>query len=474
MEKLPQSVHVVGICGVATSALAIAFQKKGVLVRGSDKGFFPPVSQELEKNGIDFYAGFHVEKMLEKGEPEIVIIGTASGSDNPETKYAKDNHIPTFSFAEAIGKYFLRKNNIVCAGTWGKTSSSALLSYIFEYAKLNPTYMFGGISLSQASSGQLSDGDYAIFEGDEYKSSPTDKTAKFFYYKPNYLMLTAVSWDHADLYPTEKDYFSVFRQLVESIPSTNFIIACKDNVGVQKILGQFSHTVISYGKENSMADYEYSNVIGTKDGLCFQIKNKETIFKIKSPILGLYQAENITGCFAMAHSIGIDAKTIVKAIAEWKGLRRRMEIRLNTKIDDSEITIIDDIAHSPEKVSSLLATIRNIYQRKIVAIFEPNTGSRKREITSKYDHTFDQADMVIIPRLSKLKIASHSDKDELPLEGAELAEIISKTKENTIYCEEDKEVVRIIKNSCNENCIVVFMGSHGFRGIIEETIKALI
>ncbi len=207
--KLPKRLHVIGICGVATSAIAIAFHKRGVIVTGSDKGFFPPVSDELEKHGISFYAGWHPEKMFggEDYENSIIIVGTASGTTNPEIIFAKEKNIPTFSYPEIIGKYFAKQRSIVCAGTWGKTSSTALLSYILEHGQLAPSYMFGGISLSHDSAAKITDSSWSVLEGDEYKSSPTDNRAKFFHYKATDLLLSAVSWDHADLYPTEQLYF---------------------------------------------------------------------------------------------------------------------------------------------------------------------------------------------------------------------------------------------------------------------------
>jgi UDP-N-acetylmuramate: L-alanyl-gamma-D-glutamyl-meso-diaminopimelate ligase len=197
MISLPKKLHVIGICGVATSALAIAFQKRGVLVTGSDKGFFPPVSTELEKQGISFYAGWHPEKMFGGSDynDSIIIVGTASGTNNPELIFAKEHNIPVYSYPEVIGKYFAKERSIVCAGTWGKTSSSALLSFILDYSGLDPSYMFGGVSLSHSASARISDSKWSVFEGDEYKSSPTDNRAKFFHYKATDLLLTAVSWE---------------------------------------------------------------------------------------------------------------------------------------------------------------------------------------------------------------------------------------------------------------------------------------
>jgi len=468
MSPNPKHIHFIGICGVATSALAIAFHNAGYKVTGSDKGFFPPVSDELEKHKINFYAGWHPENM---GNPDFVVVGTASGTQNPETNFAKENNIPIYSYPEAIGKFFVKEYSIVSTGTWGKTSSTALLSFIFEQAKLNPSYMFGGISLSHESSAKLTDTKYSIFEGDEYKSSPTDTTPKFVYYKPTHLLLSAVSWDHADLYPTEESYFNVFKNLISNIPNTVLLVVNSDNEKAKELVqSSLDKKVIWYGKEN--ADYIYSDLVQNTSGLNFNIKYKENTFEIYSEMIGSFQAENITGCFAMAHSIGINPEDIIKAIANFKGLKRRLEKRYTSKV-----TIFDDIAHSPEKAKTVLDNIKKIYSGKVIAIFEPNIGGRSRESVSKYNNAFLNADVVIIPRLTKLKIAENSS--EQPMDGEELAQAISKTNKNVIYIEDDNtlvsrivEIVKDLDNTKNNN-VIAFLGSHGFRGMIEQTITSL-
>ncbi|HEY9583681.1 MAG TPA: Mur ligase family protein [Candidatus Paceibacterota bacterium] len=439
-------IHIVGICGVATSALAIAFKNKGWKVTGSDKGFFPPVSLELEKHDISFHAGWHPSKI---GKPDIIMVGVASGSHNPETAYAKEFMIPAYSYPEIINKFFIKENSIVVAGTWGKTSSAALLSFILEEAGYDPTYMFGGVSLSHKTSAKIGDGKYNIFEGDEYKSSPTDNTPKFFYYKPTHLLLTAVSWDHADLYPTEENYFDVFKKLVSE---TGFIVANRDDEGVRKII----KNAIWYGKEN--AKYVYSDVKQSGNGLDFKINS----INIHSPLIGSFQAENITGCFAMASELGIHEKVIIKAIEEFKGLKRRLEKRY-----EGEVTIFDDIAHSPEKAASVLENLKTIYNGKIIAIFEPNIGGRSLESAEKYDSAFKDADTVIIPRLTKLKVS-----EKKPMEGNELAKVIRNTKLDVFYIEDDEKLVKYLVDSVNKDDVVIFLGSHGFRGMIEELVSA--
>lgn len=442
-------IHIVGICGVATSALAIAFHKAGWKVTGSDKGFFPPVSTALQNVGISFYAGWHPENIA---APQLVIAGGSGTSlANPEVVYAKEKGIPVLSFAEAVGKYFVRKNSVVIAGTWGKTTASALLSFILKHAGKNPTYMTGGISLSHDAA-SLTESDWSVLEGDEYQAAIWDKKPKFSYYKPTHLLLTAVSWDHADLYPTEASYFEAFRGLVSS---SGFIVACKDNAGVREAVG--GKHAVWYG--TSDADYVYGSVRQTKEGLAFLINGT----RIVSPMIGTFQAENITGCYAIARELGIEETLIVEAISAFQGLKRRLEKR-----HGGSVTVIDDIAHSPEKAASVLRELRSICGGRIIAVFEPNSGARRKEILSKYAGAFKDADEVIIPRLTKIKTSG-----EAPLEGNELAEVIGSTHKSARYISEDDELVRYIVQTAQKGDTIVFLGSHGFRGMIEETIKRL-
>lgn len=475
--QLPRHVHIVGICGVATSALAIAFQKKGALVSGSDKGFFPPVSTELDRQGITYYAGWHPEKMLDQGRPDLVMAGGSGASlANPEVQYAKKNGIPVCSYAETLGRYFTRNQNIICAGTWGKSSSTALLSFILEEAGLDPSYMFGGISLSHESSAKITETGWGIFEGDEYQAAIWDKKAKFFYYRPTHLLLTAVSWDHADLYPTEVEYFEAFRKLLGTIPPNGLVVACADNPGIQKVLDGFTGKTILYGRQDQQKNstkikYAYSDMVQTEQGLSLTIREGDKSYKVTSPLLGLYQGENLTGCFAMAREIGLEARQIIDSTSRFQGMKRRMEKRLPGNKSIKGVTVIDDIAHSPEKAASVLETLREIYHGKIVAVFEPNIGGRRKEASTKYDQAFKSADLVVIPRLSKLKVSEN--ENDPPFEGPELVEIIGRTHPNVKYLDEDRNLVEFLVSQTKNGDLIAFLGSHGFRGMIEETVGQL-
>jgi len=472
MQK-QKHIHFIGICGVAMSALAIAFHKRGYTVTGSDKGFYPPVSTYLKEAGVEFYPGWHVDKMLARhsdseggtknDDPDLVIVGNVAGSENPEWLYVQEKNLAYKSYPEAIAEFFVKENSIVCAGTFGKTTTTSLLAWILQENNFDPSYMFGGISLNDMPAAKLTDSKYSILEGDEYKSARWDDGAKFFHYSPTHLLLTSVIWDHADVYPTEQSYFEAFEKLLSNLPESGLLVTSER---VKKEMLDFAKCKkITYGPSEGN-DYVYKNVVVNKQGLQFAITHNNKIFEIKSPLLGEYLVDDMTASFAMAHEMGIEAEKIIKNLQTYKNVKRRLEKRL-----DGKITVIDDIAHSPQKASSVLQTLKKIYNDgKVIAIFEPNSGNRQREAIAGYDHKFADADLLIIPKLTVIK---QEPNEEVAIDGEELTAIIRKTQANVIYIDNDYELVDYLAKIAKPNDVVAFLGSHGFRNMIESVCQQI-
>ncbi len=463
-------IHFIGICGVAMSALATAFKNNGWEVTGSDVGFFPPVSDFLRENNIKFYPGWHPEKMIENGMPDLIVVGNVAGSTNPEFIFAQEHKLNYRSYPEVVAEYIVQKNSLVCAGTYGKTSTAALLTLILQNAGVDPSYMFGGLNFNLTYSAKIKGQteSWSVLEGDEYKTARWDSRPKFALYSPTHLLLTSVSWDHADIYPTKESYIQVFQELVNKIPSNGLIVACTDGATIDKIVSsnQNGTKIVSYGKQKKN-NYSYHGIKQTKNGLSFVIVHNDTEYAITSPILGEHMAENICGVFAIAKEIGIEVEVIIKSIAEFKGIKRRLE-----KKYDQDIVVYDDLAHSPAKAKASLKTLRAVYPHsKIFAIFEPNTGNRKLQSVPGYAHAFASADIVIIPTLTKVKIDPNDP--EPPFDGRFLRDTIAKTHDNAILIENDNELIHYLHSKTKKEDVVVFLGSHGFRGMIEILITSL-
>ncbi len=462
MQNKQRHFHFIGICGVAMSALAMAFKRQGYKITGSDVGFYPPISTFLEASDIEFYPGWHPEKM---GTPDLVVVGNVASSTNPEWLYVQAQQLPYCSYPELVRDYFIQKNSIVAAGTFGKTTSTALLAWIVSEAGLNPNYMFGGLCPANFPSAALSPSDWSVVEGDEYKTSRSDTGPKFAYYSPTHALLTSIVWDHADVYPTEKLYVAAFQKLVDSLPANGVLVISEKALPLIALPPEKKLTVISYGRERKNA-YRYANISSNQDGLSFEIRHADLVYQAETKLLGDYMADNITGCFALAEQIGLAPDVILKGIASFPGIRRRLEKRYS-----ADITIFDDIAHSPSKATGVLESLKKIYDTHLTAVFEPNTGNRQSEAAPWYDHAFAAADTVIIPRLTKIKknlLVEHQ-----PFEGPELAAIIGRTHPNVRYIEDDSEVITYLKEKTPPGGVVVFLGSHGFRGMIEQLISRI-
>jgi UDP-N-acetylmuramate: L-alanyl-gamma-D-glutamyl-meso-diaminopimelate ligase len=500
-------IHFIGICGVGMSALAILWKKKAPAasggtswkVTGSDSGFYPPVSTHLEQNKIDYYPGWHPENIGSNQKdpsaassvlyqddknspfghrPDLVVVGNVAASENPEWLYVQKNKIPYVSYPELIAQNLVRKNSIVCAGTWGKTSTTALLAYILKTAGYKPAYMFGGLpARSEAKAGLHLDqmpnaaddegGDWSVLEGDEYKTGKDNPEAKFFSYKPTHLLLTGLAWDHFDMYPTEESYYDAFTRLLGAMPQTGLVVACADDKNIERVLGAAKCKILKYGA--GLFDYQYGNVAMNKNGIQLKISYDGAEYDIYSPLLGGYMAENICGAFAMASEIGVPVEKIADAIAGFKGIKRRLEKR---GVTAQGAPVYDDIAHSPVKAISALSTLRAIYAGKIFAVFEPNTGNRQMTAAPSYDNCFTAADEVIIPRLTKIKI-DEKTKDAV-MDGAKLAEIIARTHSAVKLMADDDELIRYLKTAAGPDDAIVFLGSHGFRGMIENLTETVI
>ncbi|PIT87797.1 MAG: hypothetical protein COU31_01045 [Candidatus Magasanikbacteria bacterium CG10_big_fil_rev_8_21_14_0_10_40_10] len=458
-------IHFIGICGVAMSALAIAFDEQGWQVSGSDAGFYPPVSDNLKRRGIDFYPGWHVDKMIAGGVPDLVVVGNVAGSANPEWLYAQAQKIAYLNYPQTIAKYFVASNSIVCAGTYGKTSTSALMAWILNEAGLNPSYMFGGLATDDnfASARIGENKTWSVLEGDEYKSGRDDQGPKFSHYSPTHLLLTAVQWDHADIYPTEQKYLDVFSNLAGSIPLAGLAVVSEN--APDEVILKFKCNLIKYGQNSGQ--FRYHDVTQNKNGLEFYIKADDGDYKITTPMLGEYMAENITGCFALAVSIGVPAQTIIDAIAKFQGIKRRLQKRGQVNGVANGADIYDDIAHSPAKANNTLRVLRKIYSDgKIYAVFEPNTGNRQKQTANGYDNMFQNADEVLIPHLTKIKTDPKATNQ--PLQGNELAELIGRTHPIVKYFEDDQKLLDYLKQKTHSADAVVFMGSHGWRNMIEK------
>lgn len=440
-KKQKKHVHIVGICGVTMAPLAVLYKKMGWKVTGSDKAFFPPMSTYLEKNGIKIMPGFK-KKHLDTS-PDFVLAMAFITEKNPEVVEAKRKKIPIKVYADVLPELIEKKDSIVVAGDCGKTSITALATWVLEKAGFNPNFMIGGLPNNFEHGIRRANSSWSVMEGDEYPAAGWNNTPRFLYYNPKYLILTDVTWDHMDKFPSEQIYIHMFEKLVAKIPADGAIIANSEGQNVKRVVRGVKARVIFY------------------DSLSF--KNFPTPFR------GDIWRQNSAAAIALARCLGIDDTITREALRSFSGIKRRQEVRARSK----NAVVIDDNAHTPVKVAGGLEAISKMFPGyALCVVYEPGNRSKAALAMDGYKTCFRFAERVIFPRVS-------SANEEVRDFNKKLARNVARYHKTCAYIDDDREVVLTIKkladiaNQKKRKIAFVFMSQKGFRGMIEEAISLL-
>ncbi|GAB4283536.1 MAG: Mur ligase domain-containing protein [Candidatus Dojkabacteria bacterium] len=432
--------HAIGASGKATANVAKMFKKMGWFVTGSDAQFLPPASNIIIDNKIPFDLGYSYKHLTKKfwevflknekfneydvpwngdilnipEHPDLCLIVESATDKNKEYRYALLNNIPVKPYSQILGEYLVKGQSIVVIGSAGKTTSTALLTRILQEAGLDPSYMIGADVIDLNDSLKNTNSDWSVLEGDEYHSKTLSRGAKFLEYKPKYLVITNVGWEHFEVFPTRDDYFAEFKKVVDIIPDDGLIVASEQVASL--LFKDVKCSVVKYG-ENTSNDFSYKIINDHKLEQEFEIFNLDKkILSGTTNLWGKYNIENIAGVIALIKSVSelnkkCSENLLKKVIREFKGPKKRLEVILNSE----ELIIIDDFGIAPERAKNSLATLRKKFpQANIISVFEPNSGSRpKDEVIFKeaYKDVFKDANLVIIPELSSFNkdLANEND-----------------------------------------------------------------
>jgi UDP-N-acetylmuramate: L-alanyl-gamma-D-glutamyl-meso-diaminopimelate ligase len=385
-------IHLIAICGVAMSALAGMLKERGYEVSGSDDNVYPPMSTVLERLGIAIRQGFCAGNLADR--PDLVVVGNKVSRTNPEVEALIASGLPYVSFPQCLAELFLAdRRSLVVAGTHGKTTSTALLAWVLEHAGRSPSLMVGGEALNFGGNYQLGTGTDFVLEGDEYDTAFFDKGPKFLHYRPQALLLTAVEFDHADIYRDLEQVKEAFRRLLDALPARAPVVFSSD----------FPHAVAVTEPHGGCTSF------GLGAGAQWQATNlrddgRETIFDIvyggavecsaTIPQPGPINARNALGVFALCRELGLTPAEILPALASFRGVARRQEVVGNF----GGITLVDDFAHHPTAVAGAIAALRLRYGgRRLWAVFEPRSNTSRRKIFQcDYVEAFAGADQVIL------------------------------------------------------------------------------
>ena len=452
------------------ASLAVLLKLRGHRVQGSDENDYPPMSDFLAQNKIDVQNGFAADNLTPV--PDLVVIGNSLSRGNPEVEVVLERKLPYVSMAELLKEYFIRgKTSLVVTGTHGKTTTSSLLAWVFEFAGKKPGFMIGGIVENFGSSCHDGKGDVFITEGDEYDTAFFDKRSKFFHYLPDQLILNNLEFDHADIFDSLEDIKKSFRLMLRLIPQNGLIVANGDDDSVQDVLKYAYSPVIKFGL-GAGCDVRAVEIEASESGTKFVVHNKAqknypNSQKFALKLSGTYNVLNALGVIVLARYNGIADKEIQAAFDSFKSVRRRQELR--GKVNG--ITVYDDFAHHPTAIRETIAAIRQKHQgRRLIAVFEPrsNTSVRKIHQQALID-SFKEADEVILTTLYRQEKIPVEDR----LEIKQVLKSLIKKKISALEFPEVKEIIEHLKTNCRSGDVVLIMSNGKFDNIHQRLLESL-
>lgn len=467
-----KKVHIIGIAGQLSAPLAKALKDQGWQVTGSDQAkAYPPITDYLRKNRLSWFRGFD-KNHLRPGLDLVIVAGCALLLDrqNPELVEAKRKGIEIISQAQAIKRFLIRRNSVVVAGTYGKTTTTAFLASILEEEGLKPSFMFGGVPQDFSDPLKITRSAWSVVEGDEYPTLHFDDKPKFFYYQPWFLLLTAARWEHQDVYRKERDYIGAFKKLVTLVPQQQgFILASKKGENLKKVLSQYQGKISFYslGKTKG-ADWWAEKVNLTARGASFYFGGKDIKrpFLVKTSVLGKHNVENALAAGAMALMLGAKKKAIGKGIAKFAGIKKRLEVLGSFQ----GRWLVVDVSQTKPRIMAALQALADHFSGKIWVVFYPHASSLQEKVSLKdYPGTFDLASQVLISRVYFRKKIAKKDR----VTGRDIVKAIGETQPRVSYLPLDEEIVFRLVEETKPGEVIVFFSSGSFREIINQTIKGL-
>jgi UDP-N-acetylmuramate: L-alanyl-gamma-D-glutamyl-meso-diaminopimelate ligase len=465
--------HLIGVCGTAMGSLAGMLREQGNQVTGSDKAFYPPMGYELRRLGIETFDGFDAAHL--EPPPDVVVIGNATSRGNTEIEYTLNHNLRYASMPEVIRENFIRgKHSTVVTGTHGKTTTTSLMAWVMEVGGLDPSFLIGGVAENFGASFKVTGSSHFVIEGDEYDTAFFDKGPKFLHYLPDIVILNNIEYDHADIYPDLEAVKKAFRLLINLIPSDGQLIAGWDSPLVREIIespvapqGVWCQ-VESFGIEQSGAKWTAQEIDFLQEETRFKVlRGGKEWSDFSTPLAGMYNVRNCLAAVAAAASLDIEREAVREALATFKSVKRRLEVRGVV----NRITVIDDFAHHPTAIRETLRAAKQKYpERRVIAVFEPRSWTTRKKIFQKdYPVAFSAADYVIFaPIFESFRLAAD---DQLSVD--EVLEDLRAQGKPAFAIEGAEAIVEHLAPKLRPEDVVVIMSNGEFGGIHQKLLDAL-
>ena len=450
-------IHILGICGTFMGGLALIARSAGHTVTGCDAGVYPPMSTQLEEQGIELIEGFGAEQT--RLAPDLYIVGNVVTRGNPLMEAILDQGLPYTSGPQWLGENILHKQHVLAvAGTHGKTSTSSMLGWILEQADLSPNFLIGGVAPGLGVSARFNpEQSLFVIEADEYDTAFFDKRSKFVHYRPRTAILNNLEYDHADIFPDLHAIQTQFHHLVRTIPSTGLILRPTHTPSLDETLARGCWTPVEqFGPEG---DWDSQAINPTSFEVLFKGQTQGTV---QWTLTGEHNRLNALAAIAAAHHVGVKPEQACAALSQFAGIKRRMEVRGVV----NGITVYDDFAHHPTAIATTLAGLRSQTgtATRILAVLEPRSNTMKLgAMAARLPGSLEEADLVFCYGETQGKHAL----------GWDAAKVLAPLGDRaTAWNDLDKMVQAIVQASQPGDAIVV-MSNGSFGGIHQRLLDQL-
>lgn len=362
-------IHILGICGTFMGGIALLARAQGIEVTGSDANVYPPMSTMLETENIKLTDGYDPAHL--PTDANAIVVGNFMRRGMPIIEQVLDQNLPYISGSQWLYENILRERWVLAvAGTHGKTTTASLLAWILDYAGLKPGFLIGGVPENFGISARLGDSPFFVVEADEYDTAFFDKRSKFVHYHPRTVILNNLEYDHADIFPDVQAIKTQFHHLLRMVPSKGLVISNGSDENLTATLGMGCWT-----PKETFIQGDWQAELIKADGSEFHVLYQgQAVGQARWELLGTHNVYNALAALAAARHVGVPIEHSIAALASFKGVKRRMQLRGQVR----GISVYDDFAHHPTAIATTLAGLRaKVGQGRIIALLEPRSNTMR-------------------------------------------------------------------------------------------------
>jgi len=446
-------IHILGICGTFMGSLAVLAKELGHRVTGSDANVYPPMSTQLQAQGIELTQGYDAAQL--EPAPDLVVIGNALSRGNPAVEHVLNKGLPYVSGPQWLADHVLQGRWVLAvAGTHGKTTTSSMLAWVLEHAGMAPGFLIGGVPQNFAVSARLGQTPFFVVEADEYDSAFFDKRSKFVHYRPRTAILNNLEFDHADIFPDLAAIERQFHHLIRTVPSEGLVIHPTTESALGRVIDMGCWTPVQTTGENGQWQANLLSADGSRFEVSFEGVVQGTV---EWPMTGQHNVANALATLAAARHVGVVAPLGIEALCAFKSVKRRMEWVAEVQ----GVTLYDDFAHHPTAIATTLDGLRKrIGDAALIAVIEPRSNSMKlgahRDGLPESVRDADQVIWYAPPNL-----------------GWDLAATAAQCPVPAIVADSLEAIIERVKSQARPGTHVVIMSNGGFGGLHLKLAQAL-